>query len=69
MLDKGLHNVRRKPIDKSKIGFFCCFCLPPLLLYILFCVYPIVSSLYTSFFECQGMTSCRQTTLSACKTT
>lgn len=54
MLDKGLHNVRRKPIDKSKIGFFCCFCLPPLLLYILFCVYPIVSSLYTSFFEWSG---------------
>ena len=45
---------KRRPADKSKIAFFSLFCLPPLLLYILFCVYPIFSSLYTSFFEWSG---------------
>lgn len=44
----------RKPVDRSKIAFFCVFCLPPLVLYILFCVYPIINSLYTSFFEWSG---------------
>lgn len=41
-------------MDKSKVGFFLYFCLPSLLLYILFCVYPIITSLYTSFFEWSG---------------
>ena len=45
---------KHRPADKSKIAFFSLFCLPPLLLYILFCVYPIFSSLYTSFFEWSG---------------
>ena len=40
--------------DKSKIVFFCAFCLPTLLLYILFTVYPILNSLYTSFFDWSG---------------
>ena len=44
----------RKPVDRSKIAFFCLFCLPPLLLYLLFCIYPIFNSLYTSFFEWSG---------------
>lgn len=45
---------RKRKVDKSKIAFFCCFCLPPLLLYILFTVYPILDSLYTSFFDWSG---------------
>src|SRR5690554_2792821 len=45
---------KRKLMDKSKVGFFLYFCLPSLLLYILFCVYPIITSLYTSFFEWSG---------------
>ena len=45
---------RSRRFDKSKISFFCTLCLPPLLLYILFCIYPIFSSLYTSFFEWSG---------------
>lgn len=48
--------IRRpnRPVDKSKILFFCIFCLPSILLYFLFSVYPIISSFYTSFFEWSG---------------
>ncbi len=45
---------KRRPVDKSKIAFFCVLCLPPLLLYLLFCIYPIFNSLFTSFFEWSG---------------
>lgn len=44
----------KRPVDRSKVAFFGLFCLPPLLLYLLFCVYPILSSLYTSFFAWSG---------------
>ncbi len=40
--------------DRSKIVFFCAFCLPSLLLYLLFSVYPIVNSIYTSLFDWSG---------------
>lgn len=40
--------------DKSKLAFFCVFCLPSLLLYILFSVYPIIKSVYTSFYNWSG---------------
>jgi len=40
--------------DQSKIAFFCAFCLPSLLLYLLFSVYPIINSIYTSFFDWSG---------------
>lgn len=45
---------KRRPPDKSKIAFFCTLCLPPLILYIIFCIYPIFNSLYTSFFNWSG---------------
>ncbi len=45
-------NSRRK--DKSKIAFFCAFCLPSLLLYLLFCIYPILNSAYVSLFNWSG---------------
>lgn len=45
----------RKRVDRSKLAFFGVFCLPPLLLYILFCIYPIINSLYTSFSSGQAM--------------
>jgi len=45
---------RSRRFDKSKAAFFCTLCLPPLLLYILFCIYPIISSVYTSFFDWSG---------------
>ncbi len=44
----------RKRVDKSKMGFFLLFCLPPLLLYIFYAVIPILQSLYTSFFDYSG---------------
>lgn len=44
----------RQPPDRSKIIFFLCFCLPPLLLYLLFGVYPILNSVYVSLFEWSG---------------
>lgn len=40
--------------DKSKIAFFCLLCLPSILLYFLFVVYPILNSVYTSFFSWSG---------------
>ena len=40
--------------DKSRLSFFLVFCLPPLLLYIFYCVIPILQSLYTSFFDYSG---------------
>ena len=40
--------------DKSKVAFFAAFCLPSLLLYLLFSVYPILKSFYTSFFDWSG---------------
>ncbi len=47
--------MNRKPIkDKSKIAFFCLLCLPSILLYFLFVVYPIINSVYTSFFDWSG---------------
>ena len=52
--NNGIALRRSRRFDKSKISFFCTLCLPPLLLYILFCIYPIFSSLYTSFFEWSG---------------
>lgn len=45
---------RRRKADKSKIGFFCLFCLPPLLLYIFYSIIPIIQSFYTSFFDWSG---------------
>lgn len=53
-MPKNRLTAKHGPRDRSKIGFFCWFCLPSLLLYLLICIYPIISSLYTSFFEWSG---------------
>lgn len=46
--------LSKKRVDKSKLSFFLIFCLPPLLLYVFYCVIPILQSLYTSFYDYSG---------------
>lgn len=43
-----------KKISKSKLRFIMAFGVPTCLLYIVFCIYPIFSSIYTSFFDWSG---------------
>lgn len=50
----NIKKLSKKRVDKSKLSFFLVFCLPPLLLYVFYCVIPILQSLYTSFYDYSG---------------
>lgn len=41
-------------LDRSKVLFLLVFAAPTIILYFIFCVYPIFSSIYTSFFSWSG---------------
>lgn len=55
-MEFALHRPRSKKVrlDKSKVAFAFIFCLIPFFLYLFFCVYPIIRSIFDSFTNWRG---------------
>ncbi len=50
----GHRPTKKVRIDKSKVAFAAIFCLLPFVLYVIFCVYPIIQSIFDSFTNWRG---------------